>query len=395
MVSQTQRYLYELITHRNEVLDMKKEVLIGIVLLLVLVACQKAPQITAPDANNKPINENPSPVVAKQLEFSKIFEVDKEYTESIAVGDLNNDGFDDVVMGVVEGPSAALINNKDGTFTKNLLINKDYNTQAVAIINLDKDSYKDVVVGNANQGILVLKNNGDGSFSIAQTLPNTIVTSIAVADFDKDGYQDFVIGTDFKDSTVYFNDKGNGFTPHVLLSKIPVTSVVATDMNGDGIDDIIMGVNRKPTKVYLSDGNRKFTLVAQLDENEVRNTYAIAVSDVDSDGKLDIIQGNNKQPNLVYFNKGNNVFESQPMFGEGNTYAVLAADLDKNGVDEIIIGNYEQTTQTYTKHDGEYKLLKELPTHYVRDLGFGNFDNEGNLDLAIARYNEMSQIYLS
>ncbi len=380
---------------------MKKEVLVLLMLAIFLISCQKIAEIknavNGKETSKEPAMEQPRPA-KNPANFSKAMDLDDARIFSIAVSDLNRDGFDDIAAGIFGSYSDLFINNKDGTFTRTQLLNKKYNTQEIAFIDIDKDNNKDIILGNNQQPIILLKNNGDGTFSFFKELDKTIVNDIAVADFDRDGYEDFVIGTQFKENYVYFNDRNNGFEKIKLpgmISDLPVKAAKAADINNDGKIDIIFGIDRKQSRVYLNEGERKFVLNAELPGE--MHTYSIALFDSDKDGRIDILQGNNKQQNVLFLNKGTG-YEKTPVNGERNTYVVLAADFNNDNSEEIVIGDYEINIKIYERSETQYVLMKEIETpdrDFVRDLAAGDFDNDGYLDLAVAREKGMSQVYLS
>ena len=378
---------------------MKKEILILMMLTIFLISCQKITEIrsAANGAAKGPVVEQPRPAKTP-ANFSKAMDLEDARIYSVAVTDINKDGFDDVAAGIFGSYSDLFINNKDGTFTRSPLTNKKYNTEEIVFIDIDKDNNKDIILGNNQQPIVLLRNNGDGTFSLLKELDKTIVNEIAVADFDKDGYEDFVIGTQFKENYVYFNDGKNGFDKTKLpgmISDLPAKTVKAADMNNDGKIDIVFGMDRKQGKVYLNEGERNFVLNTELPGEP--HTYSIALFDSDKDGKIDILQGNNKEQNVLFLNKVVG-YEKTPINGEGNTYSVLAADFNNDNNEEVVVGDYEVNIKIYEKSESEYVLLKEIETperDFVRDLEAGDFDNDGYLDLVVAREKGMSHIYLS
>ncbi|MEK6887074.1 MAG: VCBS repeat-containing protein, partial [Nanoarchaeota archaeon] len=355
---------------------MKKEVITILTLTLLLISCQQI-NTAANEQIKGPVAEQPKAVV-KLIDFSNAMDLENARIYSVAVYDVNKDGFDDIAAGVFGSYSDLFMNNKDGTFTRTQLIDKKYNTQEITFIDINKDGNKDLVLGNNQQPIVLLKNNGDGTFSLLKELDKTLVNDIAVADFDKDGYEDFIIGTQFKENYIYFNDGKEGFDKVKLpgmISDSPVKSVKTADMNNDGRTDIVFGIDRRQTRVYLNEGERNFVLNTELIGEP--NTYSIALFDSDKDGKIDILQGNNKKQNFLFLNKGNN-YEKTPINGDSNTYIVLAADFNNDKIEEVVIGDYEINIKVYEKSESEYVLLKEINTpdrDFVRDLAAGDFNN--------------------
>ena len=196
---------------------------------------------------------------------------------AIAVGDFNKDGLDDLVVtfdggGHHGGNSGVdvLVNTStplnDFNFSSTTYDNTT-NTpiDSLAVGDFNNDGNLDFVVGmDGNPGQIIL-NTGDGlgNFS-AGTIFNTGVinpVSIAVADYNNDSYQDVVVAS--SDTTalnggvaILLNQFGTGFGTAIQTDVIPGTglnSVVADDVNGDGVADVVVG-----TTLPVLDGNIQF-----------------------------------------------------------------------------------------------------------------------------------------
>lgn len=374
---------------------MKEHIRIVMFLLIitaVVYSCNKA-VVTLMESPKLAVSESPASVPS-EIDFTKIIDLADNTVYSAAAADFNNDGYNDIVLGVFGGQSKIFINNQGASFSMHDLTDKKYYTEDTAVIDFDKDNKKDIILGNNQQPIVILKNNGDGSFSFFKEFDKTVVKDIAVADFDKNGYEDFAVGTQSKKNFVYFNKNGE-FTGMLYSDGIIVTSLKAADFNNDGYADLAVGIGRKPTRIYLNDEGKEFSLTAEI--GDVPNTESISAGDFNNDGKTDIIQGNNKENNLLIINKGDS-FEKKPMFGKGNTYVILNADLDNDSHDEVIVGNYEESIQIYKRNNENYELVKEITSpfkDYVRDIAVADFNNDGKLDLAVAREKGMSRVYIS
>jgi hypothetical protein len=128
--------------------------------------------------------------------------------QSVAVGDLNGDGFPDLVVSswyYNNGPSAVLLGKGDGTFqaVTSTLPNPEAGISAVVLADLNGDGKLDAVLGNpgaepgeAPGSISVAYGNGDGTFGTAinynATIVGDAVDDVAVGDLNGDGVLDLI-----------------------------------------------------------------------------------------------------------------------------------------------------------------------------------------------------------
>jgi hypothetical protein len=334
------------------------------------------------------------------------------------VGDYNNDGFDDLFI-TYWGQNILYRNNGDGTFTDVtraaglpdssgrwstgctfLDYNRDGHLDLFVASYLDFDLQKSPTPGqNANcrwMGTPVTcgprgfpygqhslyRNKGDGTFidvsaasGIAGSRNSYGLTAIA-GDFDDDGWPDIYLACDSTPSLLFMNNHDGTFRE----------------------EGAIRGV------AYGEDGQEQAGM-------------GVAVGDYDLDGRLDIFKTNfeGDTPDL-YHNIGNANFE------EASRRAGLAvenrfvcwgagmADLDNNGLPDLFMvaghtfPEIEKRSPQFPAKDprmlfrslgkGRFEeLANEAGTavqepHNSRGCAFGDFDNDGDLDILIVNLNE-------
>ena len=183
-----------------------------------------------------------------------------------AVADMNNDGYIDIVIGNTDKNSRVVLNNGYGLFIDPPIL--IYNTlgnfrmTCIALADMNDDGYVDVVIGNRFLGNSLVMNNGDETFADPpMTLPGSELStkSIALADMNNDGYIDIVVGNDKESNHVLINN-GNG-----VINDFPIQlpggngstrSIALADMNNDGYIDIIIGTPfDKMNKIVMNNGN--------------------------------------------------------------------------------------------------------------------------------------------
>jgi hypothetical protein len=171
---------------------------------------------------------------------------DSADTRSVAIGDMNNDGLLDILIGNWNQSNQLLMNSGDGEFNNAVdLPGGAYSTLSIAVADANNDGMLDIIVGNANQRNQLLMNSGDGTFKDSVDLPgrDLITNSIAVADMNSDGLLDIVTGNDNYNNQLLINTGDGTFNEPVDLpgGALKTGSVVVADVNNDGKLDIIIG----------------------------------------------------------------------------------------------------------------------------------------------------------
>jgi hypothetical protein len=341
------------------------------------------------------------------------------WAQGVCVGDYNNDGFEDLLL-TYYGQNILYRNNGDGTFTDvtakaGLLYPTTRYSTGCTFVDYNRDGHLDLFVSsyleidlanapkpsmavpNCNyEGVPVMcgpeglpkarnflyRNNGDGTFTdvsvesgIAACRGSYGLTALSI-DADEDGWPDIFVACDSTPSFLLMNNHDGTFREEALFRGLALSGegrkmggmgACAGDYNLDGHTDLVKThFYNQATGLYRSDGHGNFddvTIEAGLNKETRFVCFGVGLVDFDNDGYPDLFVTSGsvypevakvsprfpaRSPNLLFRNQGDGTFaELGPEAGPGIT----------------------------TPHCG-------------RGVAFGDFDNDGDMDVLIMNVNE-------
>jgi len=341
--------------------------------------------------------------------------------QGICVGDYDNDGFDDLFVSYF-GKNVLYHNNGDGTFTdvtEKAGVGGDgkrWNT-GCAFVDYDRDGkldlfvanyidldlatapvpesgpclYKSIMVACGPPGLnggknILFHNNGDGTFTDVSEQSGILQASgtyglgVLTADFDNDGWPDIYVANDSTASALYQNKKNGKF--------VDIAIQAGCALSPDGKPQAGMGVS---------------------------------AIDYDMDGNLDIVKTNfaGDTPSLYHALGGANFEDATFVAGLGAHTQYLGwgcgfFDMDNDGWPDILLCNghvYPEVEQLkteagYAQRKLIYRNLRNGRFEDVsmragaaisaaaasRGCAFGDFDNDGDIDVVVNNVNDLPQL---
>ena len=337
-----------------------------------------------------------------------------------AAADYDNDGKTDLLV-TTFGPNILYHNNGDGTFTdvsksSGLAGSNIWHTGA-AFADYDGDGLVDVYIaayldfdllhpefktcdyrgvqvhacgplGYKGAPDALYHNNGDGTFTDVTTKANVA------------------------DRPLYF-----GF------------SVVFEDLDGDNRPDIFVANDSNPNYYYKNRGDGTFEEsaiaagIAYNGDGREMSSMGVAVGDYDNDGRTDLFVTTFANDNYVlYHNDGNGLFSDvsfQSGVGEPTVsylgWGTFFLDYDNDGYKDLFAANghvYPEVDgklnrETYReplllfhnlghgkfREESQAAGLRQLPLHSARGAAYCDYDNDGDLDMAISNIDDRPQLF--
>jgi hypothetical protein len=347
---------------------------------------------------------------------------------ALAIGDLNNDGLDDLYLGgakyqeeqIYLQTAIGFAKLDDSIVTKRAVketinahiadINNDGRNEIITAAGGGEFFGKSAALSNS---ILSLQNNVVSEASLPQNFEDTSV--IKTADFDSDGDLDLFVGNatisnDFgaiPESYVLVND--NGIFSKVSLGKLGmVRDAVWSDFNKDQqLDLIVVGEWMQPIFLAQSKGTFK-DVSSEVGIRELNGLWrCISAFDIDKDGDLDYVLGNwgenskfkatPKAPMLMYYADfdGNSKTETIIATQKGNAYYPL------DGLDRLsgqLSTFFKKKYTNYKSFAGQTieqilgkELINQAIQFEVHTLQSGYLLNEGN-SFRFVPFDEMLQV---
>jgi len=335
------------------------------------------------------------------------------YGMGVAVGDYDNDGFEDIYV-TGYGGNTLYHNNGNGTFT-----------------DVTKSAGVAASGWSASAGFFDYDNDGKLDLFVTRYVNWSFKTNRYCGE-KQPGYRAYCHPDNYEGVTnILYHNNGNGtFTDVSAKAGIANPSgkglgVSFADYDGDGFTDIFVANDSVQCFLYHNNGNGTFTevgLLAGVGYNEDGKTFAgmgADFSDFDNDGRPDIVVTDlSNERYMVFRNNGDSTFrEVSNLSGVGGATLAFSGwsthlfDYDNDGWKDLFVAQSHvmdtiERTSPNLKYLEPPLLLRNESGHFVRVLAgevfqrewagrgaaFGDIDNDGDVDVVVSNLGQRAYL---
>ena len=332
-------------------------------------------------------------------------------TTSLALGDINNDSYLDLVVGNGLGstpgqPNAILIYNAETSQFVGKEIGGHEATWSVSLGDADGDGDLDLAVGNGIIGTTAGKVSGknqiylneDGNFENEpawESIERFNTRAIAWADIDYDGILDLSIGNDGTGESTKnvseINQIYRGVNPTLLDRPTFTLDENAKELawgfwNENNIPDLAILTADRLRIVELSITPTGTVTRTELLSGTISGTgTALEWGDIDNNGVRDLVVATSSGSVQIISND-DALDPTEPITLSGQIGDIDLEDIDGDGDLDLAIGILEEKNRVYLFNSDSnlFELFWESPdTKFTQAVAWGDIDGDGDLDLAV------------
>lgn len=239
----------------------------------------------------------------------------------------------------------------------------------------------------------------------------------AWGDYDNDGQPDLYVTNHLRQAMLFRNLGGGRFadvTAEVFNSKDlggDKHGAAWADFNNDGQLDLvqltgaIQGVGVEPKRLFVNEGGKLVERAVELGvDNPPGRTRMPLWLDIDHDGKLDLFQGavarlDDLTPPFLYAQQDGRFADATPLLQPDSRSApfCVLTELTGDRHPEIVcrLMGKGRPVQVFDTSTSPARTLDLLPNSAFEDVVAGDFDNDGRIDLFMARKNPGGRVALA
>ena len=338
------------------------------------------------------------------------------HSEALAWGDWNHDGDLDLAVANFGERDEVYENNPQPsgpplTSSPTWFSDQGQDSTDLDWGDWDQDGDLDLFIIHDNHQPHVHQNElGDPNAFVPLTATHSHIQANAInaqgmawADADGDGDLDLGVARDDGAERVFRNVETGPVMSWESLDSYDSYDAALGDVNGDEILDLAVAVSFGPDMVFLGDGD-SFSTTPDWISAHSHDSRAIAWGDVNGDHHLDLAVAVHGSQNVIYLNQGpaalNNVGlpNQYDWFSADtdNSRSLAFGDYDNDGDLDLVVGNYENPNRLYTNLGTSLESQaswSSADTLATTSVAWGDMGGDGDLDLAVANATSVDQVF--
>ncbi len=337
--------------------------------------------VASPSIPLSPVSHD---VAATSLSVFWSYETDGWVRPSAAIGDINNDGINEVIvcswdhcLYVISGMNGSLLWSSctGGLFEA-----------SPSLGDLDNDGFLEIAVGSTDKVFYVY--NHDGSILWTFTANDEFYCDASIVDVDNDGDLDVLVGNN--DGTLYAFDGPTGTMLWTHFTSDPIWSTPAIgDINNDGKNEVVSidfwG------ELFVLDAVTGHSIMTKYlyDSGNVETVSPPVLCNLDDDNELEIVLGTNKPEILALDPDGSLIW--QHMANDNVEASPAIGDINNDGIPDVVIGSWDRMIYALSGNNGSSLWTYYAPDRIESSVTLIDLNNDKSLDVLVGVVN--GQLY--
>ncbi len=310
-----------------------------------------------------------------------LYNGDNKISTAITLGDINNDGYTEIIFGNDGGYLYVL--NSEGKIVWYDKIDGSVKTTP-ALLDINNDGYLDVIFGTS-RGYVYTLNGNNGTTIWKRYVGGVIRGSCGVSDINNDGTPEIVVtasvlGNNLYNGEVYALSSKNGT---VLWSSSIATGISGSfaigDINNDNIPEVVVGDKNYSLFILSGKNGSRIELFSDI----ISYGTSPVIGDLDGDGHLDIVIVNEFRGVIAIDARTKKIKWETKLGDKPEAVSPTLVDLDGDGYLDVIVGGHDEKVYALSGADGSEKWIYQVDDVLASPAAIGDIDGDNKLDVVV------------